>query len=173
LMFIGLRDGVEKDGTFAPAVTELSAGFEGPLAVFAGAGEEIATLNNHSRVLVPVNGSPPSRRAAETAFALARATGAKIQVLFVSQTDGHRRTRRREEQVLKDMSELGERYDVSAATRISARSAAAPAILKEAGRGYTMIVMGVSARPGEELFFGNPATAVLQDWKSPILFIAS
>jgi nucleotide-binding universal stress UspA family protein len=36
-----------------------------------------------------------------------------------------------------------------------------------------MIVMGVSARPGEELFFGNTATAVLKDWKAPILMLAS
>jgi nucleotide-binding universal stress UspA family protein len=173
LMFIGLSGSVEDDGSFAPAVTELAAGFEGPLAVFTSSGEETAALTNRSRILVPVNGSPPSRRAAEAAFALARATGAKIQVLFVSQTGGHKRTRRREEQVLKDMSELGERYDVTAATRISARSAAAPAILKEAGRGYAMIVMGVSARPGEELFFGNTATAVLQGWKNSLLLIAS
>ena len=58
-------------------------------------------------------------------------------------------------------------------TRISARSAAAEAILKEAARGATMIVMGVSARPGEELFFGNTATAVLKGWQAPILMLAS
>jgi hypothetical protein len=33
--------------------------------------------------------------------------------------------------------------------------------------------MGVSARPGEELFFGNTTTAVLQGWKAPILLLAS
>ena len=36
-----------------------------------------------------------------------------------------------------------------------------------------MIVMGGSARPGDELFFGNTVTAVLKDWKSPILMLAS
>ena len=36
-----------------------------------------------------------------------------------------------------------------------------------------MIVMGVSARPGEELFFGNTATQVLKGWKRPILLMAS
>src|SRR6185437_11870465 len=97
--------------------------------------------NSRSHILVPVNGSPQSRRAAEVAFALARATGAQARILFVSQTDGHSRTRIREEQVLKDMSELGDRYDVSVTTRISARSAAGPAILKEARRNAAMIVM--------------------------------
>jgi nucleotide-binding universal stress UspA family protein len=36
-----------------------------------------------------------------------------------------------------------------------------------------MIVMGVSARPGEELYFGNTATTVLRDWKGPALMVAS
>jgi nucleotide-binding universal stress UspA family protein len=171
LMFIGLENSVEEDGGFIPAVTELSAGFEGPLAVYAHDGE--GSLNRRSRILVPVNGSPQSRRGAEIAFALARATGARVHILFVSQTDGRSRTRLREERVLKDMAELGERYDVVAGTHISPRSAAAEAILKEAKRNFDMIVMGLSARPGEELFFGNTATQVLKGWKRPILMLAS
>ena len=58
-------------------------------------------------------------------------------------------------------------------THISQRGGAAEAILKEARERFGMIVMGVSARPGEELFFGNTAAAVLRDWKSPLLLIAS
>ena len=102
---------MEEDGGFVPAVTELAAGFEGPLAVYANEGDRRRSTSR-SRLLVPVNGSPQSRRGAEIAFALARATGAKVHVLFVSQTDGAARTRLREERVLKDMAELGERYDV-------------------------------------------------------------
>jgi len=171
MMFIGLQDSVEEDGGFIPAVTELAAGFEGPLALFAN--EADGALTSRSRLLVPVNGSPQSRRGAEIAFAVARATGALVHILFVSQTDGSRRTRLREERVLKDMAELGERYDVDVTTRISARSAAPEAILKEGRRNFAMIVMGVSARPGEELFFGNTATQVLKGWKRPILLLAS
>jgi Kef-type K+ transport system membrane component KefB/nucleotide-binding universal stress UspA family protein len=169
LMFIGLEKSVE-DGGFAPEVTHLAAGFEGPLIIFANGRE---ALSRRSRILVPVNGNPQSRRAAEIALALARATGAQVHTLFVSQTDGHSRTRLREERVLKDMTELGERYGVAVTTRISPRSAAAGAILKEAARNFSMIVMGVAARPGEELFFGNTATAVLKDWQKPILMLAS
>jgi len=171
LMLIGLEASIEADGGFAPKITELAAGFEGPLLIFAG--QDNQPLNRRTRLLVPVNGSTQSRRAAEIAFALARATGATVHALFVSQTDGHSRTRLREESVLKDMVELGERYDVSVRTRISPRSAAAQAILKEAGRNFAMIVMGASARPGEELFLGNTAGAVLKDWKGPTLLLAS
>jgi Kef-type K+ transport system membrane component KefB/nucleotide-binding universal stress UspA family protein len=173
LMFIALNGSVEPDGGFAPRITQLSAGFEGPLIVLADGGGKSAALTDRSRILVPVNGSPQSRRAAEIAFAVARATGAGVHILFVSQTDGRTRTRVREESVLKDMTGLGERYDVAVTTRISPRGAAADAILEEAKRGFAMIAMGVSARPGEELFFGNTATAVLTGWQAPILMLAS
>jgi Kef-type K+ transport system membrane component KefB/nucleotide-binding universal stress UspA family protein len=169
LMFIGLENSVEDDG-FRPGVTELATGFDGPLIVFANGRE---ALSRRSRILVPVNGNPQSRRGAEVALALARATGAHVHALFVSQADGHTRTRLREERVLKDMTELGERYNVAVTTRISARSAAADAILKEAKRGFSMIVMGVGTRPGEDLFFGNTTMAVLRGWPAPILLLAT
>ena len=169
LMFIGLEHSVE-DGGFTPKVTQLAAGFEGPLIVFANGREQ---LGPRSRILVPVNGNPQSRRAAEVALALARATGAQVHALFVSQADGHARTRLREERVLKDMAELGTRYNVALATRISARSGPAEAILKEARRNVSMIVMGVATRPGEDLFFGNTVSTVLRDWQKPILLLVS
>jgi Kef-type K+ transport system membrane component KefB/nucleotide-binding universal stress UspA family protein len=171
LMFIGLGDGVDAEGSFTPKIAQLAAGFEGPLMLYAN--ESSSRLTSRSRILVPTNGSPQSRRSAEIAFALARATGAQVRVLFVSQTDGHSRTRVREEGVLKDIVELGERYDVLVTTRISARSAAGEAILKEARRNFSMIVMGVSARPGKELFFGNTAAQLLKEWKNPLLMLVS
>ena len=94
-------------------------------------------------------------------------------MLFRSQTDGRSRTRLREERVLKDMSDLGGRYGVAVSTHISARAAAADAILHESRRNYAMIVMGVSARTGESLFFGNTATAVLKDGAIPVLMVAT
>jgi Kef-type K+ transport system membrane component KefB/nucleotide-binding universal stress UspA family protein len=170
LMFVGLEHSTDAEGGFTPELGQIAAGFEGPLILFAnGKGP----LGHKSRILVPVNGNQQSRRAAEVALALARATGAQVHVLFVSQTDGHARTRLREERVLKDMTELGERYGVAVTTRISARSAAPDAILKETQRSFSMIVMGVAARPGEELFFGNTAAAVLKGWQGPILMLAS
>jgi nucleotide-binding universal stress UspA family protein len=173
LMLIGLDGSVEEDGGFAAGITQLASGFEGPLLVLADSGKAPVSLSARSRILLPVNGSPQSRRAAEIAFAIARGTGAKVHALFVSQTDGHSRTRVREESVLKDMTELGERYDVTVTTRISPRSAAGDAILRQARNNYAMIVLGVSARPGDELFFGNTATKILQEWNGATLMLAS
>jgi len=47
------------------------------------------------------------------------------------------------------------------------------AILREAGRGYDLVVLGVSRRPGDVLFFGNTAAAVLERSPTSILFVAS
>jgi nucleotide-binding universal stress UspA family protein len=47
------------------------------------------------------------------------------------------------------------------------------AILREAGRGYDLVVLGVSRRPGDMLFFGNSAAAVFERSPTSILFVAS
>jgi nucleotide-binding universal stress UspA family protein len=169
-----MEDTHDKDGNIAPKIAELASGFDGPLALLSYAGERAPPqLSSRTHILLPVNGSSASRRAAEVSFALARAAGARVSALYVSQTDGRSRTRAREEGVLKDISELAERYDVRLSTHISKRGGAAEAILKEAGNGYGMIVMGVNPRPGEELFFGNTAATIFRDWKNPLLLVAS
>lgn len=174
LLFIGLEETRDEDGNISPEIAELAAGFDGPLALLSYPAEKPAPqLSSRMHILLPVNGSPASRRAAEVSFVLARATGARVNALYVSQADGRARTRSHEESVLKDMAQLAERYGVRFATQISKRSGAAEAILKEAGNGYGLIVMGVSPRPGQDLFFGNTAALVFRAWEKPLLVIAS
>jgi Kef-type K+ transport system membrane component KefB/nucleotide-binding universal stress UspA family protein len=174
LLFVGLEKSRDANGKFSAAVTEIVAGFDGPVALFSHAdGAEPVSLTRRSRILVPVNGSPTARRAAEVAFALARGTGAKVTALFVTRDASGIRSLKGEEGVLKDIARLGERYDAEVRTIISKRAAAAEAVLKEGRTRHSMIVMGVSPRPGEELFFGDTATQVLKNWKNPILLVAS
>ena len=175
LLFVGLESSLDGQGKFSPGLTELVSGFDGPLALLSRPpGGDASNLTARSRILVPVNGSPASRRAAEVAFALARGTGAKVTALFVTRGQAvSARTLPGEEGVLKDISRLGERYEVNVKTIISKRAAAAEAVLKEGKSRHALIVMGVSARPGKELFFGDTASQVLKSWKNPILLIAS
>ncbi len=174
LLFIGMEESRDRDGNIAPEIAELAAGFDGPLALLSGyGGKAMPQLSSRTQILLPVNGSPASRRAAEVSFVLARATGARVNALYVSQTDGRSRTRSHEEGVLKDMVQLAERYGVRLSTQISKRRAAAEAILMEARSRHGLIVMGVSPRPGDELFFGNTAALVFREWENPLLVIAS
>ena len=177
LMMVGLAQISDVEGAFTPEATQLAKDFSGALAILApGKAEALPALNGRLRILVPVNGTPAARNAAETAFAIARPTGARVTALYVASAHGgadRTRTRVQEEAVLKDIADLAERYGVSLRTALHSQAEADTAILKRAAAGYGLVVMGVSRRPGEQLFFGNTAHAVLKKWQGPLLFVAT
>ena len=184
LLIVGIGNTRGPRGGFSPEITRIADGFDGPLAV-AIAGGDLAQGNEPiGRILIPVNGTDVSRRAAEVAFALARSGGSRVSALYVAsgRADGERRgrirrgaaLRRNEEAVLKDIAELADRYDARIRTALRLDVAPEDAILKAAERGgYDLVVLGVARRPGETLFFGNTAAAVLERCETAILFVAS
>jgi nucleotide-binding universal stress UspA family protein len=143
------------------------------LLFLADCGGDVARLASGARLLVPVNGGPDARSAAEIACAIARGTGASVHALFVSQTGGSARTRAGEESVLKDISDLGERYGVRVSTHISPRAGASDAIIMESRQNFALIVIGAASRPGDALFFGNTINDVLSASTVPVLLLAS
>ena len=81
---------------------------------------------------------------------------------------------RNEEAILRDATVLAERFDMSIRTALSTHAAAEEAILRRLQRApYDLVVLGVTRRPGEELFFGVVAAAVLERAKSSIVLVAS
>jgi Kef-type K+ transport system membrane component KefB/nucleotide-binding universal stress UspA family protein len=181
LLLIGLDKAADSKGVFAKNISEIADGFDGPLALVLAAhgdGKPIPPLKAGSKILVPVNGTEVSRRAAEIAFALARPHRAHVKALYVLPTqDGKRRaptmSHRREEGVLKDIVDLADRYGVRVQTAVITHVGPDVAVCREAAKDSTMIVMGVTQRPGDELFFGTTATAVLSSCKGPIMLVAS
>ncbi len=182
LLVIGIANTREPKGGFSTAVSLIAQQFGGPLAVVDSHGSQADRLfRQPGRILVPVNGTEISRRAAEVAFTLARASNAHVTALYVTRpTAGQSNTprqaqtaRRNDEAVLNDLSALANRYGVR--VRRSMRESPAPveAILEEAKRGYDLIVVGANRRPGETLFFGNTAAAVLDRSDTSTLFVAS
>jgi len=86
LLVVGLDKTTVRDNTgFHANITQLASGFDGPLVI---ADARDGLLNNPTdgklSILVPVNGTEPSRRAAEVAFAMARAARAPVTVLYVA-----------------------------------------------------------------------------------------
>jgi nucleotide-binding universal stress UspA family protein len=150
-------------GGCSKRVSLVAEGFDGPLAVVDSHNSRVDRLfERQSEILIPVNGTDASRRAAEVAFRLARACAAQVTVLYVTRTGaagkraGGRRARtarRNEEAVLKDIATLADRCEVR--VRRSIRGSLAPdeAIIKEAKRGYDLIVLGANRRPGDTLVF--------------------
>ena len=63
----------------------IAKGFDGPLAVVDSHGSQLDRLfKRNGKILIPVNGTDVSRRAAEVAFTLARANDAQVTVLYVT-----------------------------------------------------------------------------------------
>ncbi len=182
MMVLGLENIAAADGTFATEAARLAAAFDGPLAIAVPRGphrEDPAASG--LRILVPITGTDVSRRAAEVGLALARVTEAPIAALYVtSKTGGNGQsgtrtaTRQHEEAILKDIVALGERYNHPIRTSMLVDIAPEEAILRRARTGrHNLIVMGVNRRPGETLFFGNVAAAILAQSKVSILFISN
>jgi nucleotide-binding universal stress UspA family protein len=178
MLVIGLRNTTVRGNKFSADVTQVAAGFAGPLTIVeAREGHIKAPSDAGLSILVPVNGTGPSRRAAEVAISMAQATNAPITALYVAppKQDGAKtRTRQMADAVLNDIVALGESYDVETLAAVRAEKGADEAILKEAvKRRHNLIVMGVERRPGEDLFLGETATAVLEKSGRSIMFVVS
>ena len=178
LMIIGLDKTVARGHEFHESVAKLAAGFTGPLAITDTRAELHEKPDGKLNILVPVNGAEVSRRAAEVAITMARATKAPLTVLYVAVRNGKRRrgirTRQHEEAILKDIVAIADGYNMSIRTAVLADNAADKAILAEAGRRKNnLVVMGVSRRPGDRLFFGDTAASLLEKAECSLLFVAS
>ena len=173
-MIVGLDKMVARKNEFHDGVTRLAAGFEGPLLI-ADAREEHRKhpLHGTISILLPVNGTEVSRRAAEVAIAIARATKAPVTALYVA-PEGKARSRRAEEAILKDIAALADSYSVDVRTAVRTEKAAGEAIRREAARRkHNVIVLGAGRRPGEKLFFGDTATALLEKSQQSLVFVVS
>ena len=183
-LIVGIAKTRNPKGGFSKDISVMTRGFEGPLAVVDAQKPLRDSLTRRpGKILIPVNGTEVSRRAAEVGLTLARASDAQVTALYVTRTNGSggagksasrkRVTRRNEQAVLKNIAALAERFEVDMRSTTLANLAPEEAILKESKRGYDLIVLGVSRRPGETLFFGNTAASVLDRSDTSKLFVAS
>src|SRR3954469_391113 len=181
LLLVGVAN-TTTNGAFHPNVTRIAAAFEGPLAITVGKGIHLRQPERSPlHILVPVNGTDVSRRAAEVALAIAHACNCPVAALYVAQgaTNGPRkrrgfRARQQEQALMKDFVEMADRYDVTAKTAVRADLAPDKAILAELKEAkHDLIIMGAGRRPGNKLFFGDTAAAVLEKSPASILFVAT
>lgn len=175
-LLIGIEKTSVRQSEFHESVANLAAGFDGPLAVVdARDRHRDDPLDERLNILVPVNGTEPSRRAAEVAIVLARASKALLTAIYVTPASAKsKRSSRHEEAILADISALAKTYGLELRTAMRTDIAADQAILKEmARRRTTLLVMGVGRRPGNTLFFGDTAAALLEKSGKSLLFIAS
>src|SRR5262245_42843513 len=182
LLVAGLENTRGKSGGFHPNVSRIASAFEGPLAIVSENGDHLKQPQQSPlHLLVPVTGNEVSRRAADVAIAIARASDCPITALYVATggaSNGRKRrgfrARWQEQAIMKDVVEMADRHDVMARTAVHSDVAPHEAILAEVRKhGHDLIVMGVSRRPGDKLFFGDTAAAVLENSPASIVFVAS
>ena len=180
MLFVGVEGTGEADSPVAEDVARAAEAFEGPLALAYARGD--ADADGPLRILVPITGTAVSRRAAEVAFAIARASAGRVTALYVSPSrqrggriaDSLTGLLRSEEAILRDIAMLGERSGATVRTSVRAGVPPERAILRFLRNGrHDLIVMGVSRRPGESLSFGPVADSVLAKSPRPVLFVAS
>jgi Kef-type K+ transport system membrane component KefB/nucleotide-binding universal stress UspA family protein len=179
VLFVGVEKMRNPDGTFTRNVDSAASGFQGAIALTIHGGRN--DLEDSLRIVVPVNGTEPSRRGAELAFALAPAGSAKFTALHVAERlpSGSRPRgivrRRAERDLMNDISALAERYGhKEIATTVRTRDAPDAAILAEAEKtGADLIVIGAAKRTGDALYLGQTVANVLAQWKDAIVLLAT
>lgn len=169
-------------------ITTSAAEFAGPFAVaIARWADRGKTLGPRLNILVPVTGTTTSRHGAEMAIALARAARGSLTALHFTPRSAPAVVRSWQRQigaavapltsaeaVLREIVRLGDLYGV--AVKSAVRSAGAPedAILGQIATGqHNLLVMGVSPRPGDQLFFGKTAAALLEKAECSLMFVVS
>jgi nucleotide-binding universal stress UspA family protein len=183
LLIVGLEPAVE-DGEFSRRIARVAEGFDGPIAIVSARGPHRDDPDRVERdILVPVTGTGFSRRGAEVAVALARASNAKVTALYFVGKSRKRSWRRRlgvgwmggtGAAVLREVVRLGEQQGVTVRAVLRRRGTPEDAILRlvKGGR-HDLVVMGVSPRPGETLFFGGIPDAVLERSDKSVVLVSS
>lgn len=182
LLFVGVEKMRNPDGTFTRQVDKAAAGFDGALALTLAGDCPNPSAAPELNILVPVNGTEPSRRGAEIAFALSSPGATKVTTLHVAERlprRVHRSQRRSQDRaehaLLEDMRALAKRYghpDIG--TSVHTREAPDAAILAEAKRiGAELIVIGAARRTGDALYLGQTVANVLARWNGAIVLVAT
>jgi Kef-type K+ transport system membrane component KefB/nucleotide-binding universal stress UspA family protein len=184
LLVIG-REPSSAGPVFDPQITRSAERFGGAFAIVLARGElrhksDAAAL----RILVPVTGTRISRLGSELAIALAQASRGTVTALYVSSAGtaqlpwGQRvgtalAPRNPGEAAIREVKELAGHYDISVTGRIRKVSGTQNAILREIRSGHhDLLVMGVSPRSGDQLFFGDVPAEILERAECSLLFVS-
>ncbi|HVN45040.1 MAG TPA: cation:proton antiporter [Steroidobacteraceae bacterium] len=184
LLLIGCEPAAAGD-EFAPQIARTVGGFPGAFAIAIARGGEHAVAARPLQVLVTVSGTRTSRHGAEVAIALAEASRGAVTALHVGA--GRPRAalwplrfgevfvpRGYADAVLREIMDMGEHYGVEVRGAIRRSGGVGQAVLRELARApHDLLVMGVSPRPGEQLFLGELAAEMLARAHTSLLFVCS
>jgi nucleotide-binding universal stress UspA family protein len=182
MLLIGCEPAAAGNG-FAPQITRTAQGFPGPFAITIARGQHRTPVAGPLRLLVPVNGTRVSRRGAEVAIALAHSSRGSATALHVEASRARRALwplrfgdplapRGYPDAVIREIIEMGQHYGIEIHGEIRQAGTVRNAVLRELARApHDLLVMGVSPRPGDQLFLGELAAEMLARAGSSQLFV--
>jgi nucleotide-binding universal stress UspA family protein len=183
LLVIG-REPTARGASFDPQITRTAVRFGGAFAITVARGRHRReTGPTPLNILVPVSGTRVSRQAAEVGVALAQASRGSVTALYVA---ARRRVlpwpqrfgralapRNAAESAIREIIELGALYGIPVSGVIRNVSVRPDAILREIEAGQRdLLVMGVSPRSGDQLFFGEAAAEILERAPCSVVFVS-
>jgi nucleotide-binding universal stress UspA family protein len=177
LLVIG-RQASAGGNSFDSRITRIAMSFEGPFAFAIDRARHgaVAAHTGRLNVLAPITGTAVSRDGAEVAIALAQASEGSVTALYVTNVGRMSRNWRQQfaaEAAIKEIVAIGEHYGIEVRGLIRRGHPTENAILKEIGSSrYNLLVMGVSPRPGAQLFLGDVAADVLERARCSLLFVS-
>jgi Kef-type K+ transport system membrane component KefB len=178
LLVVGVEPARE-EGRFSARVGQVALSFDGPFAIVVARGPHHEDPDRTERdILAPVTGTDFSRHGAEVAIALARAVNATVTALYVEsksvgQSRGDTTGTRNEAAILREIEQLGEQQGVTV-NAIVRRGAAEIEVPRQLLSGqHDLVVMRVSRRPGNTLFFGDVPDAVLDSTGPSVVLVSS
>jgi Kef-type K+ transport system membrane component KefB len=179
------REPASEGAGFHEQIARSAAAFGGPFGIAIARGaDRAAGPGRPLDILVPVTGTPYSRRGAEVAIALAQASRGTVTVLYVASARGAARSWHRvgaaiapiggADAIIREIVRLGETYGVEVRGAVRGGGAVDWEILHQVKDGnHNLLVMGVSPRSGEDLFFGDIPAELLAHCDCSVLFVAS
>ncbi|MBV8121698.1 MAG: cation:proton antiporter [Alphaproteobacteria bacterium] len=185
LLVIG-RERASDGSAFDEQVMRSAVKFGGPFAIAIARGiDRQEKLGVGFKILVPVTGTAVSRRGAELAIALAQASRASVTALHIADDRRRRVSWGRQvgaaiapmssaDAIIREIVRLGDHYGAEVKGVVRHTRSPQEAILHQLkAAGHNLLVMGVSPRPGEQLFFGQVPAELLERAECSMLLVAS
>jgi Kef-type K+ transport system membrane component KefB/nucleotide-binding universal stress UspA family protein len=183
LLLIG-REPASEGASFHDQIARSAAAFDGPFAIaIARGGHRGQAGHGRLNILVPVTGTQVSRRGAELAIALAQASRGTLTALHVGGLPRARSWQRQigaalapassAEAIVREVVRLGDHYGVEVKGAVRSIGGPAEAVLRQLKLGnHNLLVLGVSPRPGDQLFFGPVPAELLERAECSVLFVS-
>jgi nucleotide-binding universal stress UspA family protein len=168
MLFVGVEPTAAPEGGFDKQISLMTNAFTGTTAIASQRGA-MPDDDSALRILVPISGTERSTRAAEFALVIAKATGAKIAVIYIREPQQVSVAPRVSDisnahvAAFKRIDEIASYSDVAVEKIIQESGSPELSILRHARKGrFNLIILGVSRRAGERLSYGSIADTLLE-----------